>query len=200
MYRRVAHTHVSSHLRRCRLLRSFVLRPSAFILRPFIPLSLLPPSSFLLPLSPSSPLLPSQDFVDIASQPASESASTTASTTRPPPHTAFCPCTHVQAMRSAHPLDGAVPSPPPLPPSCIFLTHVGQVGGLSNRSSVMSRQERLEQRAQVNHTCLHPMSTPMSTHMSIHMVRPQQPLQARRIHMHGCLPHPCGHNQFCEST
>ena len=39
-----------------------------------------------------------------------------ASTTRPPLHTAICPCSHVQAMRSAHLLDGTVPSSPP-PPS-----------------------------------------------------------------------------------
>ena len=33
-----------------------------------------------------------------------------------PPHTALCPCSHIQAMRRAHLLDGAVPSsqaPPP---------------------------------------------------------------------------------------
>ena len=50
-----------------------------------------------------------------ASQPDSESTSTTASasTTRSPtrssPHTALCPCAHVQAMRRADLLDGAVP-------------------------------------------------------------------------------------------
>ena len=32
------------------------------------------------------------------------------SPTRPPPHTALCPCSHIQAMRRARLLDGAVPS------------------------------------------------------------------------------------------
>ena len=34
---------------------------------------------------------------------------TTRSPTRSPPHTALCPCSHTQAMRRAHLLDGAVP-------------------------------------------------------------------------------------------
>ena len=54
--------------------------------------------------------------MNIASHPESESTSTTASisATRSPmsssPHTGLCPCSHVQAMRRAHLLDGAVPS------------------------------------------------------------------------------------------
>ena len=37
---------------------------------------------------------------------------TTRSPARSPPHTALCPCSHVQPMRRAHLLDGAVPSLP----------------------------------------------------------------------------------------
>ena len=45
-------------------------------------------------------------------------ATTSASTTRPPPYTALCTCSHVQTIRSARLLDGAVSSqPPPFPSS-----------------------------------------------------------------------------------
>ena len=68
--------------------------------------------------------VPPLDPIDIDSQPDSESTSTTASIsttkslprspTRSPPHTALCPCSHVQAMRRAYLFDGAVPPPSPL--------------------------------------------------------------------------------------
>ena len=69
----------------------------------------------IVPPPPSTPHPPPPTLaplIDIGSQPDSQSTSTTASTptTRPPPHNALCPCSHVQAMRSAHLLDGAVSS------------------------------------------------------------------------------------------
>ena len=53
-----------------------------------------------------------KNLIDIASRPDSIQTLTTASTTttRPPPHTALYPCSHVQSMRRAHLFDGAVPS------------------------------------------------------------------------------------------
>ena len=56
-----------------------------------------------------------KNLIDVACQPDSDidfqshlrfSITSSTSTTRPPPHTAWCPCSHVQAIRRAHLVDG----------------------------------------------------------------------------------------------